>query len=297
MFSALLSSATALGFADFGAAKAEPLGRQSRARLEEYLAEERNAGMAYMAGNLEKRLDPTELVPGAQTVFCFVVPYSRHDSAKIASYAFGKEYHSVVKDRIHMFLQQNAEALEAVCDGPLKYRVFCDSAPVLEREWAVRCGLGFWGCNNFLISPVAGLRTFIGVAVCNVPFDAVDCSELRSRKASLPADCGRCGACLRACPSGALEAPFRMNARRCISYLTIEAEEKPLAGDCRLHGRLFGCDSCLEACRWNKDIRGWNEFSCHSEALKDDSIARLEDIPQEILADSPISRAIKPKNC
>lgn len=295
MYPDLLSGAYALGFADFGAAKAEPLGSQCSARIGSYLAEGRNAGMTYMAGNLEKRLDPTALVPGAQTIFCFVVPYSRHASTKIASYAFGLDYHRVVKDRIHLFMQQNHEMLEAACTEPLRYRVFCDSAPVLEREWAVRCGLGFWGCNNFMISPVAGLRTFIGVAVCNVPFEAVDCGQLRSKKASLPADCGRCGACLRACPSGALEAPFTMDAGRCISYLTIEADEKPAAGDCRLHGRLFGCDSCLEACRWNRDIEGWSEFSCHSELLKDEEIATLSDISEEILADSPVARAVKSK--
>ncbi len=295
MYSDLLSGAQALGFADFGAAKAEPLGPRCGARVESYLAEGRNAGMAYMAGNLEKRLDPTALVPGAQTIFCFLVPYSRHFSTKIASYAFGFDYHRVVKDRIHLFMQQNRESLEAACGEPLRYRVFCDSAPVLEREWAVRCGLGFWGCNNFLISPVAGLRTFIGVAVCNVPFEAVDCDRLRSRKASLPVDCGRCGACLRACPSGALEAPFTMDAGRCISYLTIEAEDKPAAGDCRLHGRLFGCDSCLEACRWNRDIEGWSEFSCHSASLRDELITSLDDIPREILVDSPVARAVKSK--
>lgn len=293
MFDSLLSTARELGFADFGAAKAEPLGQQSRLRLENYLAEERNAGMAYMAGNLEKRLDPRALVPGAQTIFCFIVPYSRHSSTKIASYAFGLDYHRVVKDRIHLFMQQNRARLEDVCCEPLRYRVFCDSAPVMEREWAVRCGLGFWGCNNFLISPVAGLRTFIGVAVCNVPFEAVDCEALRLKKASLPADCGRCGACLRACPSGALESPFTMDARRCISYLTIEAEEKPAAGDRRLHGRLFGCDCCLEACRWNRDIDGWSEFSCYSESLSDGRISELSDISEEILADSPIARAVK----
>ena len=297
MFADLHSSAAALGFADFGAAKAAPLGQPVRERLERYLAEGRNASMAYMAANLEKRLDPAALVPGAQSIFCFLVPYSRHRSAKIASYAFGKDYHKVVKDRIHLFMQQNAAALEKQCGGPLQYRVFCDSAPLMEREWAVRCGLGFWGCNNFLISPLAGLRTFIGVAVCNVPFEVVDCEELRVKKASLPAACGSCGACLRNCPSGALEAPFRIDARRCISYLTIEAEEKPQAGCEGLHGRLFGCDACLEACRWNKDLPGWEEFSIHSGQLQDENILKLDDIPQEILDDSAISRALKPKKC
>ena len=214
-------------------------------------------------------VDVTLLVEGARTVFAFLAPYDHHDNPVIASYAHGLDYHKVIKDRIHAFVEANRAALEAACGGSFAYRAFTDSAPIMEREWAVRCGLGFIGCNNFLISPTAGLRTLIGIMVCNVPFEEVDCMRLRRDKAAVPADCGRCGACVNACPTGALSEPYTIDARKCISFLTIESRT-PERGNDASHGHLWGCDCCLDACPWNTDTPGWPEFSCNRERLAAD---------------------------
>ena len=266
LYPSLATSAASLGFAAFGAAEACALGPEAEKRLNDYLAEGRNADMDYMGRNVDKRMDVTLLVPGARSVLGFLAPYDHHSDPSIASFAHGEDYHKVIKDRIHRFVQDNLEALEAAAGGSFSYRAFTDSAPVMEREWAVRCGLGFIGCNNFLISPTAGLRTLIGIMICNVPFEALDCEQLSSQKASIPQDCGACGACLAACPTGALMAPFKIDARRCISFLTIESRTKdPSNPACE--GHLFGCDCCMDACPWNREMRGWPEFSCNSERL------------------------------
>lgn len=271
----LAASAASFGFAAFGAAEACALGPDAERRLQEYLSEGRNADMDYMDRNVEKRLDVTLLVEGARSVMAFLVPYSHHNDPQIASFAHGEDYHKIIKDRIYAFVAANREALDAAAGGAFSGRVFTDSAPVMEREWAVRCGLGFIGCNNFLISPVAGLRTLIGTLVCNVPFEALDCEQLHAQKEAVPEGCGACGACIEACPTGALMSPYKIDARKCISFLTIEARGRgnsPTA----VNGHLFGCDCCMDACPWNREIEGWPEFSSNA--------ARLADRPSDIFS-------------
>ena len=268
LYETLYDSAFALGFAGFGASGASALGPEAERRLSDYLAEGRNADMDYMARNVAKRLDVTLLVDGARTVMGFLAPYDHHNDPRIASFAHGEDYHKVIKDRIHLFVEENRDTLDAAAGGAFACRVFTDSAPVMEREWAVRCGLGFIGCNNFLISPTAGLRTLIGILVCNIPYEEIDCMRLRRQKASIPPDCGKCMKCIKACPSGALEAPYRLDARKCISFLTIEARERDYSEE-KAHGHLFGCDCCLDACPWNVELPGWPEFSCNAGRLAD----------------------------
>ncbi|MBP5505896.1 MAG: DUF1730 domain-containing protein [Bacteroidales bacterium] len=275
LYETLYSSATDLGFAAFGAAEASALGPEAEGRLSQYLADGRNADMDYMARNVEKRLDVTLLVEGARTVMGFLAPYDHHADPHIASFAHGEDYHKVIKDRVHSFVAVNRAALDAAAGGAFSYRVFTDSAPVMEREWAVRCGLGFIGCNNFLISPTAGLRTLIGILVCNIPFEQIDCMRLRRQRASMPMDCGECLACIKACPTGALMEPYKIDARKCISFLTIEARERDNSSPA-VHGHLFGCDCCMDACPWNRDVPGWPEFSSNA--------ARLADKPDDIFS-------------
>lgn len=268
LYSTLSLSADALGFAGFGAAEAGALGPEAAKRLGDYLKEGRNADMDYMERNRDKRLDVTLLVDGARTVMGFLAPYDHHDDPHIASFAHGEDYHKVIKDRIHLFVEANRKELDSAAGGSFAYRAFTDSAPIMEREWAVRCGLGFIGCNNFLISPTAGLRTLIGIMVCNIPFEKIYCPELRRQVADMPTDCGHCLKCIEACPNGALTAPYRIDARRCISFLTIEARERDIASP-EVHGHLFGCDRCLDACPWNRDVKGWPEFSSNAGRLAD----------------------------
>lgn len=215
--------------------------------------------MGYLARNIEKRFDPSLLVPGAASVLCFLAPYGRGEGG-VAGFAQGMDYHKVVKDRLFAvmeFLKDSFSGFEG--------RPFVDSAPVLERFWAVKAGLGFIGQNNFFISPLYGLRTIIGVIISNIP------SDLFPRHAPLPAEeCGSCGACLRACPSGALRAPFDLDARKCISYLTIESHDplpEQLASSETRRGWRFGCEECMRACPWDKPLTPLPEFETHREEL------------------------------
>ena len=243
--------------------------------------------MGYLARNLEKRFDPALLVPGAESVLCFLAPYGQA-SGGVAGFAQGVDYHKVVKDRLFAVMQ-DLKAQFPAFDG----RPFVDSAPVLERFWAVEAGLGFIGQNNFFISPEFGLRTIIGVIVCNIPAD-----RFPPHAPLASTDCGACGACLRACPSGALRAPFDLDARRCLSYLTIESHE-PLPEDLssleKRRGWRFGCEECMRACPWDKPLTSLPEFETHRkelERMSDADWASLsEDEFNRRFADSGLQRA------
>lgn len=243
--------------------------------------------MAYLARNLDKRFDPQLLVPGAESVLCFLAPYGQA-SGGVAGFAQGVDYHKVVKDRLFAVM----EDLRVQCPA-FEGRPFVDSAPVMERFWAVEAGLGFIGQNNFFISPQHGLRTIIGVVVCNIP------AERFAPHAPLAVDsCGACGACLRACPSGALRAPFDLDARRCISYLTVESRE-PLPQDLSLpesrRGWRFGCEECMRACPWDKPLQPLPELETHRrklETMSDADWASLtEDEFERQFSDSGLQRA------
>ena len=263
---------TAYGFLDFGAAKVEKVSEAIRDGFGRYLAEGRHGEMAYLARNVEKRFDPALLVPGAESVLCFLAPYGQAGGG-VAGFAQGEDYHKIVKDRLFAVIGDLRAQFPA-----FEGRPFVDSAPVLERYWAVEAGLGFIGQNNFFISPEFGLRTIIGVIVCNIPAD-----RFPPHAPLAAADCGACGACLRACPSGALRAPFDLDARKCISYLTIESHE-PLPPDlkdpARRKGWRFGCEECMRACPWDKPLEPLPEFETHRaelDAMTDDDWAALSE--------------------
>lgn len=275
------------GFLDFGAAKAEAVSENRRRHFERYLSEGSYGGMDYLARNVDKRLDPRQLVPGAESVLCFLAPYGRA-AGGIAGFAQGIDYHKVVKDRLHAviaFLRKQFPTFEG--------RPFVDSAPVLERYWAVEAGLGFIGQNNFFISPQYGLRVLIGVIICNIP-----AGRFAPHAPLAATACGACGACLRACPSGALRAPFDLDARRCISYLTIEARE-PLPDDFAApesrRGWRFGCEECMRVCPWDKTLTPLPEFETHRgelETMNDADWASLtEEEFENRFADSGLRRS------
>ena len=274
----------AYGFLDFGAAKVEKVSEDRQGDFGRYLEEGRHAGMAYMARNVEKRFDPAQLVPGAESVLCFLAPYGQAGGG-VAGFAQGVDYHKVVKDRLFAVIG-DLKAQFPAFEG----RPFVDSAPVLERYWAVRAGLGFIGQNNFFISPQFGLRTIIGVILCNIPADRF------TPHAPLAAtECGACGACLRACPSGALRAPFDLDARKCISYLTIESHDPvdiPLE---KRGGWRFGCEECMRACPWDKPLQPLPEFETHRAdiaAMTEEAWETLsEEEFEKRFADSGLRRA------
>jgi epoxyqueuosine reductase len=290
MFNSFSKLSCDLGFLDFGAAKAEKVHFTYIERYKEYLNKNKNAKMEYLAKNIDKREDIRLLVEGAESVLCFLAPYSYHKGAAIASFAYGEDYHRVIKDRLFQFVSLAEKELNIKIKG----RVFVDSAPVFEREWARRCGLGFIGRNNFLISPKFGLQTLIGVIVCDIPFNKIDCEELSRKKSSIPNGCAGCGNCLRACPTGALEIPFSVDANRCISYKTVEERESD--PNFNSYGSIFGCERCLLACPWNKkDIKGWPEFSSNSQLIssikKEDWITMDQSSFNSYFKNSSLSRA------
>jgi len=240
------AAAQQLGFSAIGVTSADP--GAAVGRLRDWLANGRHGEMDYMARHVELRAQPTLLQPGTLSVISAAVDYLPHRKtsddpalAAISRYAQGRDYHKVVRQR----LQKLADTIAALI-GPFGYRVFSDSAPVMEVEFARQAGLGWRGKHTLLLSRQGSWR-FLGEIYCDL---------------ALPADspvsthCGQCTACLDACPTAAIIAPYQVDARRCISYLTIElagdipVEFRPLIGN-----RIYGCDDCQTCCPWNRFAR------------------------------------------
>lgn len=233
-----------LGFESCGISKAEKLDDQRKA-LENWNNKGLNASMQYMENNLEKRLDPALLEEGTKSVISVLINYFPKDqqvdpdAPKIAKYAYGKDYHFVVKDKLRELLNFIGTDL-IPCHG----RVFTDSAPVLERAWAAKSGLGWIGKNTCLIVPNKGSYFFIGEILIDVELEY---------DSAISDYCGTCTKCLNACPTNALVAPYLLDSNRCISYQTIENKGKlpDLLRD-RFKNWIFGCDICQDVCPWNK---------------------------------------------
>ncbi len=249
--SALRESAAALGFDAIGFARAEE--HPHAARLTAWLEEGRHATMRWMAREPERRSDPRRVVPEALSVVSVLASYYRGDwpvespiegrapalRGRVARYAWGRDYHGRLKRRLNRL----GRGLEALRPGT-RWRAYVDSGPVLERGWAERAGLGWIGKNGNLIRQGAGSWYFLGEMICNVHLPAGEPARNR---------CGRCTRCIPACPTGAIVAPYQVDARRCISYLTIEHEGAiPREMRRAIGDRIFGCDDCQEACPWNR---------------------------------------------
>ena len=235
-----------MGFDACGIASATVLESES-ALVEQWLDEGHEGEMSYLTRNKEKRYDPRLLVEGTKSIVTVLYNYypkqqiGEGEHFKIAKYAYGADYHDVLKRKLRQLLER-IETQTGKLDG---VRVFVDSAPVLDRAWAVRCGLGFVGKNTTLIHPKKGSFFFIGHLFLPVAL-AETGQELTNR-------CGRCTKCLDACPTHALEAPFHIDARKCISYLTIEYKGSLADMDPRtFKGWMYGCDICQEVCPYNR---------------------------------------------
>ncbi|MCR5039855.1 MAG: tRNA epoxyqueuosine(34) reductase QueG [Bacteroidales bacterium] len=241
----IIAKAEQMGFDTCGIARATVLKEES-ALVEQWLEGNREGDMGYLTRNKEKRYDPRLLAEGTKSVVTVlynyfpkqVLPGERY---KIAKYAYGSDYHEVLKHKLRQLLE-HIETQTGKLEG---VRVFVDSAPVLDRAWAVRCGLGFIGKNTTLIHPKKGSFFFIGHLFLPL--------ELEETGQPLLNRCGRCTKCLDACPTGALEAPFRIDARKCISYLTIEYKGSLEPYDPKVfNGWMYGCDICQDVCPYNK---------------------------------------------
>lgn len=245
--SAVKGIARSLGFPVCGLAQAAPVAPAVATAYRQWIARGGHAEMDYLARNVDKRLDPTLLMPGARTMVCVALGYSparhiAHGEYQIAAYAYGHDYHEVMKDK----LCQLAERL-CLAEG-VAVRAFCDTAPVLERYWAVQAGLGWTGRNRQLIIPGAGSQFFLGELLTTAPADCYD-QPTGNR-------CGNCHACTDACE--ALRQTARtpetfFNAAECLSYQTIEhrGELSPEAQS-RIGDSIYGCDRCQSVCPWNR---------------------------------------------
>jgi epoxyqueuosine reductase len=242
--------------------------------------------MNYMARNYEKRVDPVLLVENTKSIISLAVNYFPEEQQnpglpQIAKYAYGTDYHMVVKDMLYQLLDVIKTQY-----GNVSGRVFTDSAPVLEHAWAERSGLGWIGKHSLIIHPQHGSFLFLGELFIDMEIEP---------DAPVADRCGSCTRCMDACPVKAIIAPRIVDARRCLSYLTIEYRGT-FDPEVQLHGRLFGCDICQDVCPWNKKAGpgGTNVFKSDRKML-DKTVEEWQHLSEEefdiLTANSPLQRA------
>lgn len=240
----LRTLAASAGLDEVGVSKASPV-HEGRAQYLEWLAQGYQGEMSYLERNFEKRFDPTLLVPGAKSIISALLSYKCEGEGvwtsvpRVSRYAVLRDYHLIVKERLYRLLG----LLREVC-GSVQGRALVDSAPFLDRYWALQSGLGWIGRHSLLVSPRLGSYTFIGSLVVDIPLET-------SESIQQPR-CGNCHRCETACPTGALLGNGKVDARKCIAYLTIEKKsDLTPAEEASLNGWAYGCDACQEACPWN----------------------------------------------
>ena len=258
--SAIKAEAKRLGFLSCGISKAEFL-EDEAPRLEAWLKAERNGKMGYMENHFDKRLDPRLLVPGGKSVISVLLNYYSDDqqpegAPKISKYAYGADYHFVIKEKLKELFSFIHEEI-----GEVNGRVFVDSAPVMDRAWAEKSGLGWIGKNTNLITQKVGSYFFIAEMILDLDLEY-----------DLPTTdhCGTCTACIDACPTEAIVAPYQLDATKCISYLTIELKDQlPTEFQEKMDNWAFGCDVCQDVCPWNRFSKQHNEplFNSKPEIL------------------------------
>lgn len=242
--------AESMGFDYCGIAKAQELTEDAK-RLEQWIQKGYHGDMEYMARNFDLRIDPRKLVPGAKSVICFIKNYFPDQAQadglpKIAKYAWGNDYHEVIRNQLHEFLDQLRKQI-----GPIEGRGFVDSAPVLERSWAQLAGAGWIGKNGNLIKPQAGSFFFIATLIVDI--------ELAYDQPMAKDYCGTCTKCIDACPTQAILPNKTIEANHCISYLTIELKKEIIETDRNYKDWAFGCDICQDVCPWNSFSKAHKE--------------------------------------
>ena len=276
-----------LGFLSCGISNAGFL-EEEAPRLEQWLQQGHHGSMTYMERNFDKRLDPTKLVPGAKSVVSLLYNYypkntqSDPTAPKISKYAYGKDYHVVIKDKLFELMQVLQQEI-----GEIHGRVLVDSAPVLDKAWAAKAGLGWIGKNSNLISKQTGSFFFIAELITDLSLEL---------DTPVTDHCGSCTACIDACPTDAIIAPYQVDGSKCISYFTIEIKDAiPQEVKGQFDNWTFGCDVCQDVCPWNRFSTPHNEpkFEPSSELLqmsRDDWHEITEAVFDRLFAESAVQR-------
>jgi len=257
------TEASRLGFMSCGISKAGFLEKEAP-RLENWLNANMHGEMRYMENHFDKRLDPTKLVEGSKSVISLLLNYFPHetqseDSYKISKYAYGTDYHFVIKDKLKQLLQFMQDEI-----GEIDGRAFVDSAPVLDKAWAAKSGLGWIGKNSNLLTKQVGSFYFIAELIVDLELEY---------DAAVTDHCGSCTACIDACPTQAIVEPYKVDGSKCISYFTIELKEAlPTSVKGQFEDLMFGCDICQDVCPWNKFSKSHNQplFNPHPDLLEMD---------------------------
>jgi epoxyqueuosine reductase len=275
-----------LGFLSCGISKAEFL-EQEAPRLEKWLNQNMQGQMSYMENHFDKRLNPTLLVDGAKSVISLLLNYypaelQNQESYKISKYAYGQDYHYVIKEKLKELLHFIQTEI-----GEVSGRAFVDSAPVLDKAWAAKSGLGWMGKNSNLITQKVGSFYFIAELIVDLDL-AYDTATTDH--------CGSCTACIDACPTEAIVAPYVVDGSKCISYFTIELKDNlPQEMKGKFDDWIFGCDVCQDVCPWNKFSKPHNEplFQTAPEILsyfKSDWEEITNDTFQKVFKNSALKR-------
>jgi epoxyqueuosine reductase len=278
--------AAQLGFSYCGVARAEFL-EDEAPRLSEWLAKGYAGKMNYLENHFDKRLDPTLLVPGAKSVVSLMYNYFPEEDLpagqfRISKYAYGHDYHEVIREKLKQFMTILRESI-----GDIQGRVFVDSAPVMERVWAHRGGAGWIGKNSLLINKNMGSFYFLAELIIDLELDY---------DGPVKDYCGSCTACMDACPTDAIPAPYVVDGSRCISYFTIELKDEiPASMKGKFENWIFGCDICQDVCPWNRFSKPHGEKAFHpSEELKNlsdaDWLEMTEEVFQTVFRNSPVNR-------
>ena len=276
-----------LGFLACGIAKAEFLESEAP-HLENYLKEKRNGNLSYMENHFDKRLDPRLLVDGAKSVISLLYNYypektQRDDTYKISKYAYGEDYHFIVKDKLRDLMDFIREEI-----GEVNGRVFTDSAPILEGAWAEKAGIGWMGKHSLLITKQSGSFFFLGELIIDL--------ELEYDTPFMTDHCGSCTRCIDACPTDAIVFDKKIDASKCISYFTIELKDEiPIEMKGKFEDWMFGCDICQDVCPWNRFSKPHSEerFLPNDEILnfsKSDWEEITEEEFRKIFRKSPVKR-------
>ena len=280
------ATAQKLGFSFCGISQAEFL-REEAPRLEAWLKKGYHGEMRYLENYFDKRLDPSLLVPGAKSVVSLLYNYFPEkplcgSEYKVARYAYGEDYHFVIKEKLKQFMDEIQQIV-----GQVAGRAFVDSAPVMERAWAKKSGVGWVGKNSLLLNREAGSFFFLAELIIDLELDY---------DGPVKDYCGSCSACIDACPTDAIAEPFVVDGSKCISYFTIELKEEiPAEVKGKFENWIFGCDICQEVCPWNRFARPHNEPRFKpSQELEDmtpgDWRDLTEDVFQKVFRNSALKR-------